>query len=87
MSADSLKTLKESGVPLGARIVFRLQWVPFITLALLLVATFPFVFLWGLIHESAHDFIQGCNDVLKERLERITRHRERLIGLYAKEAA
>lgn len=82
-----MKTLKQSGVPLGARIVFRLQWIPFLILALLLVATLPVVFLWGLIHESAHDFLEGCTEVLTERLDGIRRHRERIVGLYALQGA
>lgn len=88
MPADiDTTTLRKSGVPLGARIVFRLQWIPFVTTAVLLVATLPVVFLWGLIHESGHDFLEGCMDVLTHKLDDIIRHRKRLVRLYAKEVA
>lgn len=76
------KTLKQCGVPYGARIVFRLQYAPFVGMCLLMVCTLPFVFLWGLIHESAVDFLEGVTELLSDRLDDLNAHRARVIRLY-----
>lgn len=78
-----IKRLKDLGVPLGARICFRLQWVPFLTMSVLLICTLPFVLVWGLFHHSAEDFMHGIEDVFRQRVQRIQEHRARVIRLYA----
>lgn len=82
-----MKTLKEQGVPFGARMLFRLQWLPFLGVSLLLVVSLPFVCLWGLVHESGVVFLRGCCDVLEDRVKRIEQHRDKVLSLYSKGAA
>ena len=78
-----LKTLKQEGVPFGARMVFRLQHAGFLLATLGLVLTIPFAALWSLIHPSGQNFIEGVGDVLQARLARVKAQRERLVHLYA----
>lgn len=77
-----MKTLKEEGVPLGARIVFRLQHTGLLVMVLALIPTTPFAVLWAMVHESGFDFILGVADVLEKKSEQIKEHREKLIRLY-----
>jgi hypothetical protein len=83
MEMGDRTTLKQHGVPFGARIVFRLQWAPFLAMSLLMVCTLPVVFIWGLLHDSAEDFADGLEEVLQKRLDQIKAHRTRLIRMYA----
>ena len=77
-----MKTLKQEGVPLGARMLFRAQHGWFLFMAACLVLTIPFAAMWGFVHESGDDFIEGVTEVLQDRLERVNSHRERLVRLY-----
>ena len=82
-----MKTLKEQGVPFGARCVFRLQWVLFVGVALLLLLSLPLAILWACFHASGVTFLTGANGVLESRIERIELHRERLVRLYSQDTA
>lgn len=80
--------MKSCGVPLGARIVFRLQWAPFIVMSILLLLTLPFIFIvWVFRVEAAQAFIDGVNAVLVGRAKAIAAHRERVIALYSRSEA
>ena len=81
--SDKPKSLKQCGVPLGARIVFRAQWLPFLGMCLLMICTLPFTVIWCLLHESGMDFMDGLEDVLQERVDRIKAHRKKVVSLYA----
>lgn len=79
-----MKSLKECGVPFGARIVFRMQWAPLIAMVLVFALSLPFVAVWGLAHESGLEFIDGVTEMLREKTTEIQQHRNRLIAMYAK---
>lgn len=81
-----MKTLKEEGVPLGARIVFRLQHAGLLVMVLGLIPTTPFAVLWAMVHESGFDFILGVTDVLEKKSDQVKRHREKLVRMYGGQA-
>jgi hypothetical protein len=81
-----LKTLKQEGVPFGARMVFRAQHALFLAMAIALTLTLPFAFVWSLVHESGSAFIRGATVILHARLERVKRQREKLARMYATSA-
>lgn len=78
-----MKTLKEEGVPFGARMVFRLQYLGFIAASIGMLMTIPLLFLWGMVHQSGEDFINEASNFVETRTEQIKKHREKLIRLYA----
>ena len=77
-----MKTLKQEGVPFGARMVFRAQHVLFCIMAICLVLTIPFVLIWGLVHESGQDFIDRATNVISARLEQVKAQRAKIILMY-----
>ena len=77
-----MKTLKQEGVPFGARMVFRAQHAGFLVMAVCLLLTMQFALVLGLAHESGNDFIEGITDILQSRLERVKKQREKLVRLY-----
>ncbi len=77
-----MNPLKAAGVPLGARIVFRLQHLGWIVGALLMV---PGLFVWGLVHPSGLDAIDRMMDLMDEREHRIRVQKMKLIRMYSKE--
>lgn len=82
-----MKTLRQEGVPFGARMVFRLQHAWFLLMALALLLTVPFVAVWAVVHESGQEFLEGASDVLQSRGERVRQQRDKLVRLYAGPAA
>ncbi len=78
-----MKTLKECGDPFGARMVFRLQWLPLITMILLFMLTIPAILVWGLVHHSGVDFFEEVLQVIQDKGTEVKDHRDRLVRMYA----
>ncbi len=76
--------LKALGVPLSARILFRLQWAPFICLVVLLVLSSPLLAVLALLNEAVMEFVVGLGPVLDTKAVEIQRHRDKLVALYAR---
>ena len=76
------KTLKQEGVPFGARWLFRAQYGWLMLMIVCLLLTTPLVALWCLLHDSGIDFVDGVAQVLQDRLESIKSHRVRIVRLY-----
>lgn len=79
-----MKSLKQEGVPFGARMVFRLQYLGFLSACIGMLLTIPLIFLWGMVHQSGEDFLNGACALIEDRLQQIKKHRDKLIRLYAK---
>ena len=82
-----MKTLRQSGVPFGARVLFRLQWLPLIVSVLVLIVSLPILGVWALIHDSGLEFIRGAQEVLEAKKAAVLEHRDKLIKMYAGGAA
>ena len=78
-----MKTLKEAGVPFGARMVFRLQHTGFLLMALGLLPTLPFACVWAAFSQSGRWFLLGVCEVIQNRAQQVRQHTERLVRLYA----
>jgi hypothetical protein len=61
------------------RMVFVLYYLPLVLAALVLLCSLPLVFVVGLFSlDAACEFLQGCNNVLLERIECMKAARIRL---------
>jgi hypothetical protein len=80
-----VKSLKDEGVPLSGRVMFRVQYAGKILALIGLVMTLPAVCIWALAHDSGVRFLQGITAVLEGWVESIKAHRQRVIDLYAGE--
>lgn len=84
MTAPKVTHLKDLGVPLSARILFRLQWTPFLCLAGLLLLSSPLTALAAVFSETAMKFLTGLGPVLDAKTAEVQRHRDKLVALYAR---
>lgn len=78
-----MKSLKDEGVPFGARVVFRLQYLGMLLAMACLVMTFPAISIWAMIHDSGVRFLMAITDVLEGWAKSTKAHRDHVVALYA----
>lgn len=77
-----MKSLKDQGVPLGARILFRLQWLHYILLVTLIILSVPFLLPFWLVLLCNQDMFESIMALMNRQEAKIIAHREKLINLY-----
>lgn len=85
MNIDSPKrSLRQEGVPLGVRWALRAQHFGFVLMSILLVFTLPFAAVWAMVHESGVRFLEGAQEVVTDRFNRMKEHRARVVAMYGR---
>lgn len=82
-----MKTMKESGVPFGARMVFRLAHLPLIVMVFVVIISLPVLFVTGLLVGDMSAVLEPVEEMLEARLERLKARREELVRLWSEDRA
>ena len=78
MNTD-FKTLKQSGVPFGARLLFRLRYLPVVLFAFMLLLTIPVL---ALAHVMGSSVLEDVTEFLNQKHEEMKAKHQRIIDLY-----